>query len=171
MAKTAWHPAFCCAVAIELEKHAKDLEFLPEYQLSKEPLRLDVLIIRKKADVIIEKNIGRIFKGHNIIEYKSPTDYISIDDYHKVLGYAHHYKAVADQINTRRTDDITVTLACSHQPKGLFDYLRLLDFAITKQWPGIYYIDSPFFATQIIVISELSNEENFYFKCLTNDLE
>ena len=39
-----------------------------EYQLSKEPLRMDMLIIKKEPGVEIEDEIGRIFREHNIVE-------------------------------------------------------------------------------------------------------
>ncbi len=40
-----------------------------------------------------ELNIGRIFRKYNIIEYKSPVDYLGIDDFYKVYGYLGFYKA------------------------------------------------------------------------------
>lgn len=40
-----------------------------------------------------ELNIGRIFRKYNIIEYKSPVDYLGIDDFYKVYGYLCFYKA------------------------------------------------------------------------------
>ena len=39
----AWHPAFHAAAAFELRKNKDDLIFEPEYPLSKEPLRMDLL--------------------------------------------------------------------------------------------------------------------------------
>ncbi len=35
---------------------------------------MDLLIIKKLADVRIENEIGRIFKRYNVVEYKSPQD-------------------------------------------------------------------------------------------------
>ena len=66
---------------------------LYERLLSKEALKMDVLIIKKEKDVEIDKNIGKIFKGYNIFEYKSETDYLSVFDYNKVLGYALLYSS------------------------------------------------------------------------------
>lgn len=42
---------------------------------------MDLLIINKLVDVQIENEIGRIFKRYNVVEYKSPEDGLSIDDY------------------------------------------------------------------------------------------
>ena len=48
--------------------------------LGEESMRMDMLlIIKKNTKDKVEKNIGRIFRKYNIIEYKSPTDYLSIE--------------------------------------------------------------------------------------------
>jgi hypothetical protein len=52
-----------------------------------EPLEIDVLVIKKLKDIVINKNIAAIFKTHNITEYKSPDSYVSIHDFNKVYGY------------------------------------------------------------------------------------
>jgi hypothetical protein len=95
MAETAssipWRPAFVQAIMLELEPYRDKLEFIPEYRLASEPLEIDVVIIKKAPDLVIEKNIARIFKRVNILEYKSPGDYCSVADFHKVLTYAFLY--------------------------------------------------------------------------------
>ena len=83
-----WHPAFYAGIQIELEDEREKLIFENEHQLSTKPLEIDVLIIKKQGNVQIQKNLGQIFRGHNIIEYKGPDDNLSIDDYYKVIGYA-----------------------------------------------------------------------------------
>lgn len=42
-----WHPGFCSAAEIELISNKNQLEFQREYNLSKEPLRVDLLVIKK----------------------------------------------------------------------------------------------------------------------------
>ena len=85
--KIQWHPGFYGAAEIELIANKRDLEFLREYNLNKEPIRMDLLIIKKLSDVKIKNEIGHIFKKYNVIEYKSPDDELSIDDYYKTVGY------------------------------------------------------------------------------------
>ena len=82
-----WHPAFYAGIQIELEAEADLLLFENEHQLGTKPKEIDVLIVKKERDVSIRKNIGRIFRTHNIVEYKSPKDYLSVDDFYKVYGY------------------------------------------------------------------------------------
>ena len=71
--KILWHDAFYEALQIELNDYAYALSFEHEHKLSKEALSMDVLIIKKSPDVKILKNIGRIFKEHNIFEYLTLT--------------------------------------------------------------------------------------------------
>ena len=78
--KLQWHPAFGAALRITLQDEMRYLEMHEEYLLSKKPLQMDILIIKKLKDIPIRKDIGRIFRKHNIIEYKSPSDSLSIND-------------------------------------------------------------------------------------------
>ena len=91
--KLYWHEAFYVALQVEFHDYRDVLSFENEHQLSKEALIMDVLVVKKEKAVRIEKNIGRIFRAHNIFEYKSETDYLSVADYNKVLGYALLYSA------------------------------------------------------------------------------
>ena len=80
--KIQWHPAFDAALQIEFGEEAEYLEFDSEHLLSKKPMQIDVLIKNEKH-VKIQKNIGRIFRQYNIIEYKSPEDNLDIDDFYR----------------------------------------------------------------------------------------
>ena len=54
--RTLWHPAVVRAIEFELEDCRDDLAIEAEYQLTTEPLRIDVLIIKKKRDVILKNS-------------------------------------------------------------------------------------------------------------------
>ena len=49
-----WHPGFLGAMELEFIEYKRDLVFDGEYQLSKEPLRMDLLIIKKRKDAVVE---------------------------------------------------------------------------------------------------------------------
>ena len=87
-----WHPAFYADLQIEFREETEKLKFEREYLLSSKPMAIDVLIIKKKNSEPIRKNIGKIFRKYNIIEYKSPSDSLSVDDFYKVYGYTNFYK-------------------------------------------------------------------------------
>ena len=50
--RSKWHPAFCAAAELELRDNRNDLSFNREYNLSKEPLQIDLLVIKKPPHVI-----------------------------------------------------------------------------------------------------------------------
>ncbi len=94
-----WHPAFFAGIQIELQEEDSMLTFENEHQLGTKPKEIDVLIIKKDKNAQIQKNIGRMFRGHNIVEYKRPEDSLSIDDFYKVYGYACFYKSESPHID------------------------------------------------------------------------
>ena len=81
-----WHPAFYAGIQIELAGEREHLSFENEHHLGTRPKQIDVLIIKKDGDYQVQKNIGRIFRGHNIVEYKSPADSLNIDDFYMVYA-------------------------------------------------------------------------------------
>ena len=111
--RTLWHPAVVRAIEFELEDCRDDLAIEAEYQLTTEPLRIDVLIIKKKRDVILKKNIARVFRRCNIIEYKSPDDHVTVEDYDKTHAYARLYAS----LNKVRTHDLSGRVLFVHHAK------------------------------------------------------
>ena len=92
-AKLQWHPAFFAGIQIELASEARYLVFENEHQLGTKPKEIDVLIIKKENTPPIRKNIGRIFRTYNLVEYKSPADTLDVEAFYKLYGYACFYKA------------------------------------------------------------------------------
>lgn len=167
-----WHPAFFAGIQIELSEEADKLIFENEHQLGTKPKGIDVLIIKKNPEDTIHKNIGRIFRTYNIVEYKSPDDYLSIDDYYKVCGYACFYKSDVSHVDAIRASDITVSFVCLRYPHKLITYLKNgRHLCIEEKEEGIYYITGDVFPIQLIVTSHLSLESNLWLKNLTNDLQ
>ncbi|MCI5530018.1 MAG: 3-isopropylmalate dehydrogenase [Blautia sp.] len=167
-----WHPAFFAGIQIELKDDKENLSFENEHQLSTKPMEIDVLVIKKEKDVPVRKNIGRIFRKHNIIEYKSPKDYLSIDDFYKVYGYACFYKADTGAADEIRSDELTITLVSSRYPFKLIQHLKeKRGYAIENSEDGIYYVKGDHFPIQIIVTSKLSETENLWLKNLTDDMK
>ncbi len=90
-----WHPAFCSAVELELRDYKKYLTYEREHNLGKMPLKIDLLIIKKRRDIVIKNDIADFFLGNNILEYKSPGDDVNAGTFYKALSYACLYKAEA----------------------------------------------------------------------------
>ena len=166
-----WHPAFYADIQIEFREEAHKLKFQNEYALSKKPMLIDILAIRKKAGEKIHKNIGRIFRTYNLIEYKSPKDYMSVDDFYKVYGYACFYKADTGQMNEIPAEEITITFVSKNYPRKMIRHLEdTRKYRTEKKEAGIYYVEGDVIAIQIIVTSQLSPEENLWLYSLTDNL-
>lgn len=167
-----WHPANYAGLQIELAEEKEFLNFEDEHQLGTKPMAIDILIIKNETKHKIRKNIGRIFKKHNIVEYKSPDDYLSIDDFYKVYGYTCFYKADTPSANTISIQDLTITFISHRYPQKLLRHLTTeRNFKIQKIEKGIYYLLGDFIPIQFIVTSKLSYKENLWLKGLTNDLK
>jgi hypothetical protein len=164
-----WHPAFLQALQLELIDYKESLQFKYEYQLTTEPLRIDLLIIKKPHDMVIHKNIARIFRSDNILEFKSPGDYLSIKDFLKVYAYACLYAAITPETEF---SGITLTLVEQRYPKSLISYLMgERGYGVEESGPGIYTVRGDYLPIQIIETKRLPAGENLWLRSLTNDLE
>ncbi len=160
-----WHPAFCYAMRLEF-RYEQGLEYTDEFNLTDKPLMIDLMIVRKSSNVPIKNKIGHIFKGHNIVEYKSPMDKMNINTFYKTMAYGCLYKTSPKHDVPIHTKDITITLIRDRKPAKLFNSLRELGFAISTYCKGIYYIGNGLFDTQIVVSSELDGYDNKWIKAL-----
>ena len=169
---TYWHPAFYAGIQIELEDDADNLIFENEHQLGKKPMEIDVLIIKKETDRPVKKNIGRIFKKYNIIEYKSPDDSLSVDDFYKVYGYTCFYKADVQYTDSIPAEELSITFVSGKYPRKMIKHLtKVKQYQVTEVEKGIYYVNGDFIPIQILVTKNLSGEENLWLKSLTNKLK
>ena len=167
-----WHPGFYGAAELELISNREELEFQREYNLSKKPLQMDLLIIKKLADVQIENEIGRIFKKYNVVEYKSPEDGLTIDDYYKTMGYACLYKGLGERVNQVPEEELTVSIFREAYPRELFETFRKSGRTPEERFPGIYYIlGNGLFDTQIVVTGQLSRETHSSLRILSRNAE
>ncbi len=156
--KLQWHPAFGAALEMEFIKEKDSLIFDREHNLNRKPLQIDCLVIKKVKDAVLENEIGKFFKTHNIIEYKSAKDTLSIDTVSKVQAYAYLYKAYGESVDKIKFNEITATLIRETKPKALFKYFAGNSYEVSNPYSGIYYIESDFtIPTQIVVGNELNS--------------
>lgn len=167
--RTQWHPAFCSTIELELMENEKGLAYDPEYYLSREPLRIDLLIIKKKPEEVIKNEIGSFFLGHNIVEYKSPDDSMNIDTFYKVLSYACLYKADTGAVDEILDTDITVSLIREQKPMKLLGQLER-KYRVKQERKGIYRIYDMIFPMQVIVTKELEESRHVWLKSLTRSM-
>ena len=164
----AWHPAFIEVIQVELEDYKDSLEFISEYQLTTEPLKIDCVVIKKTKDVEIKKNIAVIFREVNLLEYKSPEDYVSVEDFYKVYAYAYLYIYLKKVPVT----SLTLTFIESHYPRELLTHLsNVRKYSVAETSSGIYNITGDIIPIQIIDSRLLPANENLWLKGLNNRLK
>jgi len=167
--KLQWHPAFCAAAGLEFHEDIERLELKPEYNLSKEPIRIDLLIIKEESDRRIKNEIGHIMKKYNVIEYKSPEDALTIDDFYKTVGYACLYKGYGERVDAVPINELTVSIFRAKRPEKMFLTLQKYGHKIKEKYSGIYYVTERLpFPVPIIVTQELEPREHRSLRILSN---
>ena len=171
--KLQWHPAFCAATELELRQDLDVLELIPEYNLSKKPLQIDLEIIKTvECRRTLQHAIGHIMRGHNILEYKGPGDELTIDSFFKVIGYASLYKAQGIAVNKIPASEVTVSFFRNAYPKALFLELKKEGYILKKMYPGIYYVRGKVpFPVQVVVTSQLERKAHCSLRVLTTQVE
>lgn len=89
---TAWHPMLVALLETFLPP---GYDLIPEFLLTRLPLRLDILIVRKVGETVgVPRKIHSILDylgAHTVIEHKGPTDVLSGEDALVLLAYATQY--------------------------------------------------------------------------------
>lgn len=167
-----WHPAFFAGIQVDLDAENSELSYINEHQLGTKPKQIDVIVLKKNDCYQIRKNVGRIFRKYNIVEYKSPSDYLSIDDFYNGYAYACLYKIDTVTVDERKIRDITLTFATTRYPQKLIMHLEWVQrYKIRNVSPGIYYIYGDIIPIQIVVLSQLPLDENLWLRILSNKLD
>jgi hypothetical protein len=164
---THWHPAVEPTMRAEMIDYIDIVKYDGEVQMNVEPLRVDGILSITDKSRKIEKNIGMIFRGRNIIEFKSPTDGIDIAGFHLAKARAELYMS----INGVPADDVTITIVQNRFPREVFKYIkRCYGFQIRQQSAGIYYVEGGGIPMQVLVTAKLPRDENMWLRGLGGNL-
>ena len=167
-----WHPGFVAAMNLELREDRENLTFCKEYNLNTKPLSIDLLIIQKDAAATVSNEIGKIFRGYNIMEYKSPGDSLDIDVYYKTMAYAALYKSGGETADSIPADEITISLVREARPRKLFQHFKAQNCSIMNSYAGIYYIEGAIpFPAQVIVTQELDPAAHGWLCALSRNIK
>jgi hypothetical protein len=96
---TAWHPVL--VVLLERVLPAGWYQCLSELQLAREPLRIDVVIVRRSRrgapppPRLLASVVGDL-ADHTLVHFKGPTDELERDDARMLFAYALQYLVVAE---------------------------------------------------------------------------
>ena len=164
-----WHQGFQGGLEFRLREYKDVLEYHHEHPLSKKPIVVDTLVIEKKDGVVIDEDVAALFLRHNVVEYKNPSDALSMDEYYNLLAYMCRYKATAGLTNEVKADQVTGTLIKDGKPVKVFREIQRLGGVIAERCPGIYCVSGLIhMPTQIIVQSELEKDKNAVLRILSS---
>ncbi len=168
--RTYWHPAFCGATEWELKLNRDDLHFDPDHTLSQTPIQMDMLVIKKNPSAVIENEIGKLFKQHNVFEFKGSGAGLSIDEYYKTIAYGCHYKSLGKYVDEIPAEELTLTMMREAYPRELFKVLEGSGVVITEKYKGIYYLTGKvLFDTQVIVTGQVDGKKHPGLKILSRN--
>jgi hypothetical protein len=166
--RNEWHPAFVESMKTHFFVYGDQLAYTAERNLTSKPLQMDLLIIKKQADLVIDKSIGRYFRGYNVLEYKRPDDYVSIVNFQKVCAYAWLYASLENLLER----DITITFVQTSHPRKLLKHLRdELHCTLKEPSEGIYVTELSNMLLQIVEVPKLDDHDSFWVKNLSNELD
>ena len=164
--RVEYHYGFYGAIHVQYEPTHVRMEYRQEYELGSEPVRMDMLILKHDQTPLTDP-IGRFFKKHNVLEYKSPLDSLSIDDFYKAQGYALLYKGLGRMVDEIPLEELTVSLFRHAYPRALFAKLESQGLFIEPVHPGVYHLSGAISVpTQVVVTSRLPRGEYEAFHLL-----
>ena len=163
---------YCDALKIELATTDTNTGYNPNDCMYMQPVAAFLLAIIKSPDIKIQNDIGKIFKGHNIIDYTFFDKTLNTGHFYKSLAYTSLYKASGFEDNYIKADDVTITIVSRDMPQQLFDSLKESDITVEKSGKGIYQIKNMMpFNIQVIVRPEMGEPEQDWLKSLINYIQ
>ena len=166
-----YHYGFYGAIRAEYESSGVEMEYLQEHELGDKPIRLDMLVIRQNVTPLADP-IGSFFRIHNVLEYKSPEDGLTIDDFYKAQGYALIYKSLGKTVNAIPLEQMTVSIFRHAYPREMMNALKDSGMEIEERHPGVYTVTGSISVpTQVIVMSRLQKGEYEALKALAENAD
>ena len=134
-----------------------------EIFLGNQPPRADFLVLMEPEIVDLGLDIFKIFREHNILEFKDPDDDLNMSVLWKCVGYVGFYLSV----KKIPVNQVTLTLIRGAKPVQLFR--ELSGYIRRDRASGIYHVtnwlvDLPI---QIVVTSELEGPEYAGFRAIS----
>ena len=97
---------------------------MEQYTLGEDAPRIDFIVVSGDELPKNVKEVFRIFKPINLIEFKGPGDRITRKTIRKSAGYANFYIATANPEEDVRADNVTVSIFASEGNDKLFSELE-----------------------------------------------
>src|SRR5271170_595655 len=135
---TAWHPLV--VVAIEHTLPPGWYQCLSEFQLSREPLRIDIVVVRRMREGTpppprLLASVLADLADHTLVHFKGPTDELERDDAVMLLAYALQYLVVAEVESPAL---VALRVVAPRLTPRFVKALGSLDCTLTSTVPGIH---------------------------------
>jgi hypothetical protein len=135
---TAWHPVL--VVLLEHVLPGDWYQCISEFQLSREPLRIDVVVVRRSrpgtppAPRLLASIVGDLAE-HTLVHFKGPTDELERDDARMLFAYALQYLRVAEIEDPAL---VALRVVASRLTPRFVEALRLLGCTLTTKEAGVH---------------------------------
>src|SRR5580704_11517452 len=194
---TAWHPLL--VVLLEHVLPAGWYQCLSELQLAREPLRIDVVIVRRNrpGDAPVPRLLKSVvgdLADHTLVHFKGPTDELERDDAWMLLAYVAQYMVIAEvedpalvalrvvapgltprfvQALRSLGCELTTTAAGTHEGRLCVFPLRVIETVPVNGRAGehLLYTVTPGMLTDPGGVPALSGEESEIFYALQEHVE
>ena len=165
--RSDWHAGFEALLKIETFRYEDKVRIRVEEEIGVMPPRTDFIILVEDERVEFEKEIFKLFRRYNIIEYKNPNDSLNERIIRKVCGYANLLIGSAEHEGDVPPDQVTLSIFRAVKNPELFEQMENNGTLKRNEISGIYNVtgltDIPF---QIVITGELKGEEYASFRAL-----
>ncbi|MBI5549070.1 MAG: hypothetical protein HY901_34735 [Deltaproteobacteria bacterium] len=159
--RTAWHVLFVEALK---ERRPPGFEVQAEVPLSSDPLRVDVLLLRREG---VERRDGeaRILSGlwplverEALVEYKSPARPFRRGDAYRLLSYGAQYEA--EHIERLARGELALVLAVATRTSDLAREIARMGCRLESSSRGCDRIKGTPWPAWVVVLGELSEADH-----------
>ena len=116
--RSDWHAGFEALLRMEAHPYGDRVQIKTEHLLGEEPPRADFVVLIDEEGLLAGKSIFRIFRKHNVCEYKNPHDALNERVLRKGCGYVNFYIGTAEHEGDVLPDEVTLSIFRAAKPES-----------------------------------------------------
>ena len=159
-----WHSAMFSAISLILKPYRFNLTLEREHLLNLMPTRIDCLVVKRNGDIPIDLDVFRLFRKHNVIEFKSYRDDLDENVIWHTIGYAASYKSMESGVSA---EEMTITIFRTSFPRKLLKELEEHGWKIEEKYHNIFYLTGKIDVPIQIVVAQGLGEDYIPLEILT----
>lgn len=133
---------------------------------------IDLLLIKLDKQIILNNDIGKLFKAHTLFEYKGWGDSLSMNVFEKGLAYAYLYASYGSEQQLVNIRDVSLIFVRQAKPAHLFKVLEEHSIKIASETKGIYQIkEFGLLSVNFLVLKEIDFDKHPWLVSLTRSLD